>query len=258
MAEAELRIFLIIANIILLAFFAGVFLFVWQYRKRKLLNEKEKQGLHVKYQNEILNARVEAQEQTMLFIGQEIHDNVGQKLTLASLYAKQSGVVQIEGQQDKIGEIGRIIDESLSELRQLSKSLSNPQLANAGMIDLLTEEAERINASGVTRVNITGNASGQFMPHSKKNILFRLLQEFIQNSLKHAQCHLISIHIDAGADMVHITAADDGVGFAPEEKYSGIGLMNMKRRAEQLQATYNLSSVPGRGTKMVLSFKTGT
>jgi signal transduction histidine kinase len=254
MAETELRIFLIIANIILLAFFAGVFLFVWQYRKRKLLNEKEKQGLHVSYQNEILNARVEAQAQTMLFIGQEIHDNVGQKLTLASLYAKQSGVVQTEAQQDKIGEIGRIIDESLSELRQLSKSLSNPQLANAGLMDLLTEEAKRINASGITRVSITGNASGQFIPHAQKNILFRLLQEFIQNSLKHAQCHLISINIDCSANHLLIDASDDGIGFSTADQFTGIGLKNMKKRAEQLLAEYNLTSAPGVGTKLVLSF----
>lgn len=258
MAEAELRIFLIIANIILLAFFAGVFLFVWQYRKRKLLNEKEKQGLHVKYQNDILNTRVEAQAQTMLFIGQEIHDNVGQKLTLASLYAKQSGVLHTNGQKDKVSEIGHIIDESLAELRQLSKSLINPQLANAGLAELLSEEAKRINASGITQVRISGNGAEISSTHAQKNILFRLLQEFIQNSLKHARCHQISIHIDCSNDLVHITAADDGVGFFTAQQYSGIGLMNMKRRAEQLQATFNLSSEPGTGTKMVLSFKTGT
>jgi signal transduction histidine kinase len=255
MAEAELRIFLIIANIILLAFFAGVFLFVWQYRKRKLLNEKEKQGLHVKYQNEILNARVEAQEQTMLFIGQEIHDNVGQKLTLASLYAKHTGAVPGEGQREKISEIGHIIDESLSELRQLSKSLSNPHLANARLFELLNEEAKRINASGVIRVVVSGNASEQHIPHVQKNVLYRLLQEFIQNSLKHAQCQQINIDINSSENGLNITASDDGIGFVSGEQFLGIGLKNMKRRADQLQADYNISSEPGIGTTMVLSVK---
>jgi signal transduction histidine kinase len=252
--EAEIIGFIIAGNIVLLILIVGIVFFVMQYRRRRRLFENEKLEQTARHELELLNVKLETQQQAMLFIGQEIHDNVGQKLTLASLYAKQSGVVQMEGQQDKLGEIGRIIDESLSELRQLSKSLSNPQLANTGLMDLLTEEAKRINASGITRVSITGNASGQFIPHAQKNILFRLLQEFIQNSLKHAQCHQISININYSANHLIIDATDDGIGFSTTDQFAGIGLKNMKRRAEQLLAEYNLTSEPGVGTKLVLSF----
>ena len=87
---------------------------------------------------------------------------------------------------------------------------------------------------------------------TEKNILFRLLQEFLQNSLKHSKCRKIEISLDKKDEQLLITATDDGKGFDTSSSSTGIGLQNMQRRAEQINAVYKLSSESGKGTTLTL------
>lgn len=250
--QNEIIILVIIVNLILVVLIFGVVFFILQYRKRRLQNEKEKKTTDELHQKELLSTQLDIQQQTMQHIGREIHDNVGQKLTLASLYSKQLNGLEKETMQNKLVEIGTIIDESLAELRQLSKSLTNPELATANLADLLKEEAKKINAAGVCYVSVNEAEAPVVLPQADKNIIFRLLQEFIQNSLKHAACRKINIILENENQLLKVTATDDGKGFDMSTPSTGIGLQNMKRRAEQLNATYQLQSTPGKGTILVL------
>lgn len=252
MQQGETITFVIITNLIILVFIIGVVLFVLQYRKKKLAHIHEKDMLSKEHESKMVLSRIETQTQTMQHIGREIHDNVGQKLTLASLYVKQLSTGNLVSSEKKIIEVGNMIDESLAELRQLSKSLTQPELADSSLIKLLDDEARRINASGVCHVSVSGNAGDTVLPQAEKNILFRLLQEFIQNSLKHSGCRKISILVSADSGLLGINAADDGKGFEAATVHSGIGLQNMQRRAAQLNAAYQLNSSPGNGTQLSL------
>lgn len=211
--------------------------------------------INQQHQQQLLSTQLQSQTQTMQFIGREIHDNVGQKLTLASLYSKQLLGYTGTG-AETINTIGNIIDESLADLRQLSKSLTNPALAETPLAQLLQEEAARINSLGSCFVQVTDTTSQNHLTPAQKNILFRMLQEFIQNSLKHAGCKKIKIGLQTVNTIFTITAADDGKGFNPLEKSKGQGLANMQRRAEELQATYELKSEPGKGTQLIVQIQT--
>lgn len=235
-------------------FIAGIILFVFQYRKRKMLHIKETQLLNEQHSRELLSAQLKIQTQTMQHIGREIHDNVGQKLTLASLYTKQLQG-KLTGASEKINTIGYIIDESLSDLRQLSKSLTNPSLAGLPLAELLQEEADRINFLGNCHVQVSGHNTTASLSPDQKNILFRMLQEFIQNSLKHAACKKIKIDFTAAGNSFTVSATDDGKGFDPALRSNGQGLHNMQRRADELNAVYELKSAPGMGTQLVLQIQ---
>lgn len=247
MGKAQLIAVLVVVTVLILLFIAGAVLFIMQYRKRKVLHQAEKMQIEEKHQLDILHTRLESQQQTMQFIGQEIHDNVGQKLTLASIYSKQleSGNSTDEG--TKLNAISKIIDESLSDLRQLSKSLTDPGQADAGIKRLLDDEAARINSSGVCTLAVKAEGDIHLSP-AQKNILFRLLQEFIQNSLKHSGCTKINIHLRMADGRLIADASDDGKGFDTSAASGGIGLQNMQRRAGQLQAQCSLGSEAGKGT----------
>lgn len=253
MKQSEIIAFIIIANIILIIFIVGIIQFIIQYRKRKIEHMQATDLLNEQHTQELLEKQLDTQQQTMQHIGREIHDNVGQKLTLASLYTKQLSIQANKNQDEKIVAIGNMIDESLNELRLLSKTLTNPQLANAGLCFLLQEEAKRINLSGVCYVKVDCNESEISITQATKNILFRLLQEFIQNSLKHAGCKKITIDIQSQSNQIKITATDDGKGFDTQAPYTGIGLQNMQRRAEEIGAVYQLISHAGKGTTLILS-----
>lgn len=255
MAKREVVIFIVLVNLVILLLVSGIVLFVAMYRKRKLLYEKEKEELETAHQVAILNAKMESQYQAMQFIGREIHDNIGQKLTLASLYTKQVESKFYDLSKERLLEIGKIIDESLAELRQLSKSLTNPDTLQASFDELLAEEVKRVNAAGICFVSFSTDGNNGFLPPAEKHIFFRILQEFIQNSLKHAECRRIDLAISLVGKEVHIHATDDGKGFNNHRAFAGIGLQNMERRAMQVNAELSLNSIPGKGTSLFIKWK---
>jgi signal transduction histidine kinase len=253
MGKTEITIFIILANIVLLIFITGILLFILQYRRKKKGYEKEKAMIHELHRVELLNTQLEIQSRTMRQIGREIHDSVGQKLTLASLYTNQLMHENAwpEGEA-KITAVGHIINESLVELRTLSKTLTNPELAHATLTSLLEMECQQINAAGTCVATLDSSEGTCQLPEAEKNMVYRIVQEFIQNSLKHAACKRISIHIRSAEDALLVDIADDGKGFDVHLVSSGIGLGNMKQRAMQAGAVFNLQSEPGQGTKLVL------
>lgn len=258
MGEREITIFIVIANVILLVFISGIIIFIAQYRKRRILHETEKEIISKTHQEELLSRQVEIQTQTMRDIGREIHDNVGQKLTLASIYSNQLSH-ESPAQNQKIEQISKLLNESLQDLRQLSKSLVQPQLAQSDLIVLLEEEAKQINQTGV-KLKIKTDLKTLDLDFETKNSVFRLLQEFIQNSLKHSKCKNITIIISEkeafasskGFLKTQILIEDDGIGFDQNIKKDGIGLSNMKRRANEIGADFELKSELGKGTKLNL------
>lgn len=252
MGKTEIILFIILTSIVIAVFFSGVLLFALQYKRKKGEHEKEKESIHESHQKELLSAQLQSQQQVMQHIGREIHDNVGQKLTLASLYTRQLAIATTDDAREVVNSISDIIDESLADLRQLSKTLTNPGLVHASLVALLKDEAARVNHSGICQLIVEDLSGDPVLPPYEKNILFRLLQEFIQNSLKHSGCRSIRITLDRKDDLLLVAASDDGKGFDTSHASGGIGLHNMKRRAKELAAYYQLESTPGRGTKLIL------
>lgn len=248
--EREITIFIVIANVILLVFIGGILIFIAQYRKRRIVHQSEKELMNQVHQQELLSNQIEIQTQTMRDIGREIHDNVGQKLTLASIYSNQLSH-ENPAQNQKIEQISKLLNESLQDLRQLSKSLVQPQLAQYNLLELLKHEAEQINHTGV-KLKIKTELKSINLATESKNSIFRLLQEFIQNSLKHAKGKQIIINIEQIDQKMHILIEDDGIGFDQNIEKDGIGLSNMKRRANEIGADFELISELGKGTKLVL------
>ena len=129
----------------------------------------------------------------MKHIGREIHDNVGQKLTLSSLYLQQL-VFENKAPQiaDNINNVNTIINESLDELRNLSKSLTDDTIENSSMIALIEKECEKVRELKKCTVVFENNLKADITSYQAKSILLRIVQEFIQNSIKHAHCKKIT------------------------------------------------------------------
>ncbi len=253
MGEREIIIFIVIANIILLVFIGGIIAFIFQFRRRKVLHNQEKEQMNQTHSQQLLEKQLETQFQTMKDLGQEIHDNVGQKLTLASIYSQQiAHANQYPALSLKIENISKLLNESLQDLRQLSKSLVQPQLAQYDLLELLKQEASQINQSGV-KLRIKTVLKIINLDVSQKNSIFRLLQEFIQNSLKHAQCKNITVTITQTEQRLMLSIEDDGIGFDQAIQKEGIGLSNMKRRAYDMNCDFRFQSIPQKGTKLNLN-----
>jgi len=254
MGQSEITIFIIIANFILLVFIAGIVIFVFQYRKRRLLHNEQTQTLQELHSRELLSTQLEMQTQTMQHIGREIHDNVGQKLTLASLYTQQLAYENKAPQvNDTIETIGNIINESLAELRQLSKSLTDDNISNNNIIELLQQQCEKVNALKKSTVHFSSNKKNIILTYQAKNILLRIVQEFLQNSIKHAACENIFVSLESDDLSLSLLMKDDGSGFdISGTKANGIGLNNMKKRVALLGGSFNLQSNRDEGTSLLI------
>ncbi len=146
----------------------------------------------------------------MQHIGREIHDNLGQKLTLATIYTHQ---LVLNGKSpeltSQLENISNIISESLTDLRKLSKTLTQ-SFENINFIDLLKTECEKINALKVCNVEFSSNIESILMQGNIGLFILRMFQEFIQNSLRHATCNTITVPIEKNDNGLKLYAKDEG------------------------------------------------
>ncbi|MFN8306244.1 MAG: ATP-binding protein [Ferruginibacter sp.] len=252
MGQTEVTIFIIIINAILLILIIGIILFIYQYRRRKLLHQKEKSILEEQHQRELLGTQLEIQQQTMQFIGREIHDSVTQKLTLASIYTQHLAFENRHpGLNEKLDGISHIINDSLDELRELSKSLTNTDLQQRALTDLLLIECNRVNETGICTAAFSSRGEVPGMNNTVKSSLLRIVQEFIQNSLKHSRCRSIWVDVRYEPEGLRLRMADDGCGFDTEAiQGRGIGLNNMRRRIQFMGGMLTLQSETPGGTRL--------
>lgn len=255
MGEREIIIIsLIVFNTVFFIFIGAIVIFVRQYRIKKKTHLSEIHDIDEIHKKELLKTEMEIQTQTMKHIGREIHDNIGQKLTLASLYTQQLAFENKELQINKnIENIGDIINQSLTELRQLSKSLTDNTIESASISVLIELECEKVNNLKKCKVKFENEAQVGFISYQIKSILFRITQEFLQNSIKHAACKNIVVTLDKCNSNIKLTLKDDGKGFNVENsKSNGIGLKNMEKRTELIGGSFTINSQPQKGATVII------
>lgn len=252
MQETQILILFILTTLIILVFIVGIILFIIQYRKRKIQYQTEKKSMELLHINEMKEATLQMQQLTMQDIGREIHDGVGQRLTLASIYSKQLINKNLpDDSKSKIEEISNIINESLVQLRMLSRELANEQEHHIDINEYIHQEVEKVKALSVCEVEFADEKEF-FIDNKKAMFIIRILQEFMQNSLKYAECSQISISLKKENEALVLNIHDNGKGFDKTISTNGIGLNNMKRRAEMIGATIEISSSLGNGTSLFL------
>ena len=231
------------------ACFVGAF--IYKYYS----TDKEKSDAEIAHQLQIIKTQTDIQQQTMNYIGREIHDNIGQKLTLASLYTQQLAYENKAPQiNENIENITIIINQSLSELRELSKSLIDDTINNLTIEALLMKETDKINDLKKCNVVFNFNAKIVEVNYHIKSVLLRICQEFMQNSIKHSNCKSINIQLEKKEHKLQLSLSDDGVGFDTKAiSNTGIGLSNMKKRTEIIGGTFSLKSVAKEGTQLTIS-----
>ncbi|OQP53455.1 hypothetical protein A4H97_23715 [Niastella yeongjuensis] len=240
------------ASVIMIALALTIFAVMIIYRKRKMEHIKEIDRMNETFARELLQTQLEVQQQTMQHIGREIHDNVGQKLTLAALYTSQVDTAD-PAHQKKMDAISSIIDESLSDLRSLSKNLTDVNYFHTDLYQLIHNECARMEGTGRCTVHLQPFHIPVKAGHAVKNVTLRILQEFLQNSLKHADCTVLTVALKQETDGLELYVTDNGKGFIIERQNGpGIGLSNMRKRAEIIHARFTIESTVGKGTSMRL------
>lgn len=250
--EEVLLILYSIITIFILVFFVVVFVVAFQRRKNKFLIEKLEQ--EKMFEVELVKSQIEIQEQTFKNIAWELHDNIGQLLSVANL---QLNMVLNESPPEikpQIEESKDILSSSLQEIRALSKTLNNEVVLNQGLRESLEDELARFERLRFLRTSIKIEGNEVSLYKEVEIIIFRILQEFFSNTLKHAFAKKIFVNLYYRPTSLEIIATDDGHGFDLGKVKTNSGLQNMKSRAKVIGATFTLSSEINKGTQIKLIY----
>lgn len=228
--------------IVVIITFSLVWLFiVFQKRKNNLLQKQV--DAQKRFEREIAETQIEIREQTLRNISWELHDNIGQLLTLAKIQLQNAT-------QENIAEVRETISKGLEEVRALSK-LINPDVVK----EIKLSEAIQLEVDRFNRLNYI-NSSLEIIGETKKLnpkaeiILFRIIQEFFSNTIKHSKASKLEIVLKYNEQTLEINAADDGIGYDTTSTSAGIGLQNIKSRAELINAQIETTSEINKGTRL--------
>jgi len=217
--------------------------------ERKRL-EKELEG----HRQKTTAAVIAAQERERSQVGRELHDNVNQVLTSVKLY-QELIVANMGNQQELACKSSQLLQESIDEIRSLSKRLSAPSLGNIRLKDSVNELMETVAATNKFRIQLDVTVIEEMEAAEELHLaVYRILQEHLTNILKYADAHAVNVIFDLVENYLVLEVTDDGKGFDTKQKRSGIGITNMIMRAESLRGTLSLNSAPGAGCVLTARF----
>lgn len=248
--------FIIFACIILFTALAlfGIYLFK---KNIKTIKESlvEKQLMQSQHAQALLQTQLEIQEQTLRTISQEIHDNVGQVLSLAKLNLNTLDLNTGSSKEEKITRSIQLVSKAINDLRDLSRSLNGDKIADLGLQDAIDNELKIIQNTGLMETALMIEGTPYLLQSQQEIVIFRIVQESLNNSVKHSKAKNINILIEYQPSHCNITIADNGDGFDAdllEATQTGIGLKNMQGRANLINAYFSIESAPGKGTKVFI------
>jgi len=228
---------------------AFIIYFIVLYRNKQLKNKQEQEQQQSAFRQELLKAQIEMQEQTLLYVSREIHDNVTQVLSFVKLSLAMAGKSSEDHKQTKINESRELVAQVITDLRDLSKSLSFEHITHLGLVKTIEIETKRINKSGI--INVSLSAEGDIYPlgEQRELVLFRIFQETLNNTLKHSGAKHLKIALQYHSELFNLTLEDDGDGFSAIllDKSKGSGLKNIENRATLIGAVATINSSPGKG-----------
>lgn len=251
-AERYLLVYMIGVLLIVCALII-IFFVVFQKRKNKLLIEKMRQKQA--FDEEIAKTQLEIQDQTLKNIGQELHDNVGQLLSYTSMQLNLLSSIAQEAIKDKIDDTKEVVKETIQEVRALSKSLNSEVILNMGLKASLENEVARLNKLKTIQAELQVEGDLVELPNPKEEIiLFRIIQEFLSNTLKYSEADTLHIVLSYTKEALQVTVTDNGKGFDKNTITKGSGLINMESRAALIKTDFNLTSQPNQGVTLHLRY----
>lgn len=227
----------------------SILYFVLYYHRRKMQFLKEKSDLQTNFEKDILLSKIEIQEQAFNSISRELHDNIGQHLSLAKLHLSSLKTIPPEADREKIDTAVDLLAESIYQLRAISKTLLGEKVSNLGLVEAIKNEVGRIEKLGILKISLIGTEAPVFSDSQAEIILFRILQEALNNIVKHSQATQAVVSIKNEENNFIISVQDNGKGFNLDAgNPAGIGILNMKSRAQTIGAELFIKSIAGQGT----------
>jgi signal transduction histidine kinase len=246
----------IILGLLLVGFIVSMLFF---YQRGKKRQEEEMDRMKDRYEKEALRSQLEIQENTFKTIAQELHDNIGQLLSVVKLSLSVLPIDKEHKAYDQVKNSQEILNKAIFDLSNLTKSLHTERIADIGLVESIRYELYAIRKAGIMQVQFKHEGIEMSFNEQKAIFLFRMFQEVLNNILKHSRATEVLVFLTYLEDMFILEIRDNGIGFNVSEKQesasagSGVGLRSLFNRARIIGADFLMNSEPGNGT--VVSIK---
>ena len=242
----------IVLALLLVGFIVTIF---FLYQRKRLLQEQEMDKMKVEYEQELLRSQLEIQESTLKGIAQELHDNIGQVLSVIKLWMASMPLEKDHAAYEGLQDSRKLLNQVILDMANLTKSLHTDRITQIGLAEAIRFDVEMLKKTGVLQINFSLTGNEISFDGQKSIFLFRIFQEMINNILKHAKATLVNVSIIYSADNKFVLRVqDNGIGFDLGKKRtevnssSGLGLKSMMNRAQLIGAEVSMESEPGKGT----------
>ena len=260
----QMVIFVVTGTIalVLMALFGISFISYYHRRQRETVLEKK--ALQQSFERELLQTQIETQNHTLQQVAQELHDNIGQLLTVAVMRLNTlEDEVDQPAAQRSVQQTRELIRTIIADVRTLSKTLDFDTVQRFGLLPSLTLELDRIQRTGRIQTQLETVGDPYSLGEQAEIVLLRMAQESLNNALKHAHARTLTVSTTYQPSAFLLTIADDGQSFDVEEATvrtldrAGSGLGNLYRRAELLGGSCTIVSQTGAGTRVEIRLPVG-
>jgi two-component system NarL family sensor kinase len=240
--------------VIMFSFIVVSFLIIHRQRLRQHkaeLKEKEYQ-----FSNVLLKARIEMQEHAMKIMSQEVHDNINQVMGITKLLWEEAiPRLQPEEVKSLIRQSADRLGNTINDLRNMSHLFNGQMISELGLEEAIRKELSHLQS--VHHLNWTFECPFECpaLGAERELLIFRIMQEAVYNIVQHARARLVTVTLTYFASRLVLVIQDDGQGFQLEQmgRTKGLGLVNMRERADCLNGKLEFESEPGRGTSVTLT-----
>jgi len=211
------------------------------YQRRLIDQDINRQTMQIRYQQELLRATIESQEKERTRIANDLHDDVGMLLTTSRMYLNHLSPGHAEARLAQVSDkVNLLFDEMMRRIRQISHDLRPVILENLGLIEAIDALREKLEEAGL--LFYFSHDVPFRLTREAELILYRVLQELISNTLKHARAENIYLGMKVKGANFHLVYKDDGIGLArPADASHGLGLKSIESRLKLLSSNMTIT-----------------
>jgi len=245
-----------LASIVFLIAPISLIVYVNLYNRRKKKHLEEKELLAEKFEKELLKSQIEVQEQTMQTIASNLHDNIGQLLSLLIFTLSTIDASDHPQIAEKVELSEELAVRSIQEMRELARLLHGQELLSRGLGEAIAFELDYLKKAGLHTINFSCNYVLKKRNPEKETILFRIFQELLNNIVRHADASVINVAVDQDTENLKLMISDNGKGFDEEEvrkEKKGMGIYNIRKRVQVISGFMDVKTAPHLGTETLIT-----
>lgn len=251
----ELKLVLLIASIAMLMMAFFVITFVMYYQKKRFEEEKKINDIEKNYSRLLLDTALNSEETERRRIAQDLHDDIGTMLSLTKLSLNQLSKLVAKSGDEKEDTIMKksqsLVEETILHVRRITRDLVPTTLERFGLMEAIEEFIHKLEEDSSLIISFQSNTE-EFPRQGQKLelTLYRIMQELVNNAIKHANCTKIDISLEIDEEIIGLRVTDNGVGFDPEKikesNLAGLGLLGIESRLAIVNGTVQYEQ-PARG-----------